>query len=118
MEVKMKLIDDYLDAIKAIHTTGRALGEKLVEVLKPMFPDLTFRLGDVDTGIEVLFLWDDSDTYNRWSDNNALDSLDSVITRVFPELGFRISTPGIWLYPEEVDRVKQILTQWKESTEE
>jgi len=111
----MKLIDDYLDAVKAVQTTGRALGEKFVEVLKPMFPDLTFYLGGEGAGAEMLFLWDSSGKYDGWNDYRASYNLDLAIIDAFPELRFHIDAAGIWLYPEEVDRVKQILTQWKES---
>ena len=50
----MNLINDYLFSIKMVESTGHALGEKLVELLKPLVKDLSFTLGGTKVAL-ILF---------------------------------------------------------------
>jgi len=50
----VELIKNYLLSIQMVETTGRALGEKLVELLKPLVKDLSFTLGWNESGTDTI----------------------------------------------------------------
>jgi len=108
----MRLIEDYLFSIQMVETTGRALGEKLVELLKPLVEDLSFTLGWDESGTDVICFF--SRTHQRGSLKNGDEFLETVIEEVFPELKLHVDTAfGIYLRGDEIQRAKRILEEWK-----
>jgi hypothetical protein len=106
----MRLIEDYLFSIQMAEATGHALGEKLIELLKPVIKDLTFYLGWEEDGIDVICFFAESHSWD-WINK---ESLETVIVEVFPELKHHLKTPsGVYLGKREIWRVKRILEKWK-----
>jgi len=56
----LKLAEGYSRAVMATVEAGEKFGKALVELLKPVIPDLRFTLGWEEGGVEELCLWSDS----------------------------------------------------------
>jgi len=56
----LKLAAGYSQAVVATAEAGEKFGKALVELLKPVIPDLRFTVGWAEGGIEELCLWSDS----------------------------------------------------------
>jgi len=108
----MRLIEDYLFSIQMVETTGRALGEKLVELLKPLVKDLSFTLGWNESGTDTICFFSRTHGGDCWKDGDEF--LETVIEEVFPELKLHVDTPfGVYLRGDEIQRAKRILEEWK-----
>jgi hypothetical protein len=108
----MRLIEDYLFSIKMIESVGHALGEKLVELLRPVIEDLTFHLGWEEEGIDTICFFSESHKEGYLKKGDKF--LETVIEEVFPELKLHLDTPfGIYLKGDEIQKVKRILEEWK-----
>jgi len=108
----VELIKNYLLSIKMVEATGRALGEKLVELLKPLVKDLSFTLGWNESGTDTICFF--SRTHQRGSLKNGDEFLETVIEEVFPELKLHVDTPFcVYLRSDEIQGAKRILEEWR-----
>lgn len=113
----MRLIEDYLFSIQMVESTGHALGEKLVELLKPLVKDLSFTLGWNESGTDTICFFSRIREGECWEDGE--EYLETVIEEVFPELKLHVDTPfGVYLRGDEIQRAKKILEEWKAQEEE
>jgi len=106
----MSMIEQYLFALRMAKEAGKALGEKLAELLRPVV-DLTFALGWEKGNPSVISFF--ARDRGVFQDKGSI-LLESVITEVFPELVFHIDSPfGIFLDDDEAQKAKEILEAWK-----
>lgn len=99
------LVKKYVSLVEELKTTGKELGEKLVEAIKPVIPDVYFTFGWEESGFDCICFW--SHIRETWSllKSKSLEeivkdkvSLDSVIEEVFPELERYVDCPfGVYL---------------------
>jgi len=115
-----QLINEYTRIVKQTEEKANKIGKTLVNLLRLYFPDITHTIGGCDRGIESIFLW--APEYRKRVTSKILRGegtyprfeLDDLIIEIFPELEDHIRTIGIEVEAETANKVKQILTEFKE----
>jgi len=109
----LKLAEGYSQAVVATVEAGEKFGEALVELLKPIIPDLRFTLGWEESGVEELCLW--ARSRNVMATATILKNraplyiqLDRVLKSYFR--GVYIDCPnGVYVTEDEAKRIGTII---------
>lgn len=105
----MKMVNDYLEAIRRAQEAGEKLGELICETVKDIIPDIEFSLGWAEAGVDTLCFH--SKSKKKWREV----PFDTVLREVFPELQFHIDTPyGVYLSQEEAEEIRKRLKALRE----
>lgn len=106
-----KLLDGYDKSARQMISAGEKLGEALVDILKPVVPDITFQLGDYEAGKDTLVLRSESNEGRhmlmRLSENERC--LEFILKDYLPFIGKSVGLyTYIWLDKQKEKQVRQI----------
>ncbi len=110
----LKLAEEYSRAVVATIEAGEKFGKALVELLRPIIPDLRFTLGWEEGGIEELCLWSDSRGVFAIPAGEPFrirldDELESYFRGVFPSDVYIDAPFGVYVTEDEAARIRAII---------
>jgi len=116
----LKLAEGYSQAVVATVAAGEKFGKALVELLKPIIPDLRFSIGWQDGGMEGLFLWSESRHVDAIPEEGPFSvALDAVLGACFRDAvawPAYIDCPfGVYVTEDEAKRIGTIIKGAKDA---
>lgn len=117
MSTFLEELKQYKESISTTSIIGNKVVRRLVEAIKPIIPDIEGSLGWAEGGIDMVCLFSDSHSVFKVSGE---DTLDNLIEETFPEFNdtkewydteeISVYTPfGVYLTPDEFDKIKNVL---------
>jgi len=103
-----KKIAEYLKHLKEARRLGEEIGKAICETLKPVIPDIKFKVGTYIGDVDVIYF--SSEKYGwSWDKQGKWDKvLEWLIVEVFPELEGHVDS-SVFLMTEEVEKVRELL---------
>ena len=102
MSKAVRLINDYLEAIRKTQEAGEKLGILICETVRDIIPDIEFSLGWAEAGVDTLCFF--SKSKKKWWGV----PFDAVLREVFPEL-FIDAPYGVYLSSDEAEEARKRL---------
>lgn len=111
-----ELAGRYLHARQLEQAAGEALVQALVAILREVIPDIRGQLGWYDTDAPCLFSDSIAEDFSRSErfTSGEYEDLGDLIQKEAASLGIEmpyIDTPGVYLSPEEQQKVREVLRQ-------
>jgi len=113
-----ELVKEYVDLCDLTMSYAEIIGRRLIEWCKPVIDDLCFSV----EGIDVIAFYSKKDTLETLLSAFYADKAESyklvyfvdIVEEIIPLLEGHIKTPyGIYLTPEEAERLRQLLEEIK-----
>lgn len=107
MNKLMDLANSYIGSVRECRNVGEKLGEYLVNLLRPIIPDLQYSLGWAEGGIDMLCFH--SKSHGEFGNDDYKDDLWIILEQeISEEINFDCPY-GVRLSREEAEKASEII---------